>query len=353
MRRLARAILAVAMAGSLALTLLAAARIAAAPELRPLRDRTAAEIVAVTDRMMAAEATPERLGALITARLEEEPRNWVALTALHEVVLARGLAVDPAVLAAYDAAWEEDSGWLAVAGDCGACILDITACSLSTGLMCKAPVLFTPIEDLRGIGQAVYDYVAGEDVDEIDLGLSVVGLTATGLIVVSGGTSATIKSGAVLAKLARGMRLLSPRLTAFVADTLRVGIDWTALRQVGGLSDLPKVIRVDDLAPVADLALDLGRVYDRIGTAGTLHMVRYVDDVDQARQLARATEALGPRVVARAEVLGPTRLFRATLRTGELAWQALAGLAGLFWSLAAVFGGLVQGRGLRLLRRLV
>ena len=95
----------------------------------PVRERTAQEIVAVTDRMMVREATADRMAALIAERLAEEPRNWVTLQALREVVDARGLAVNPAVLAAYDAAWEADSGVWATAAACGACFLDVSTCS--------------------------------------------------------------------------------------------------------------------------------------------------------------------------------------------------------------------------------
>jgi len=347
MKRLARTLLLFLFIGSLAMTLRSGIRIAENPALSPMIDRTADEIAALTDRMMAREATPERLAELITNRLAEEPRNWVALQALSEVAAEQGHALP----AAYAEAWKQDSGLLAMSGDCLACMWDISTCSLSTALICKAPILLTPVEDLRGVVKAGADYTMGQPVDQLDLGLSVVGLGATAAFVATGGTSATVKAGTATIRLARGMGRLSPRLTTRMTAAVTDGIRWADLPKVRGADDAVALLRTDTLRPLAETVTDLGRVADATGPVPALHLLPLVDDAVDARRLARASEALGAKTVSRAEVLGKSRLLRATIRYGDTAIGLIAGLVGALISLALMLAGVVQTMVLRALRR--
>lgn len=346
MRYLARLLLLLALIASLTVTLRTGWQIMSNPALTPLIDRTAAEIVAATDRMMAREATPDRLGTLIAARLAEDPRNWVALQALADEAAARGIPLPPA----YDAAWNEDQGLMALSGDCLACIWDIAACSLSTALICKAPILLTPVEDLRGVVKAGADYSMGQPIDRLDLGLSVVGLGATAAILASGGSSGVLKAGTATIKLARGMGRLSPRLTRTMTAAVTDGIRWADLPGVRGTDDLARVIRADALAPLAGIARDLGRVAEATGPARALHLLPLVDDATDARRLASVSEAVGPRAVAQAEVLGKSRLLRAAVRVSDTALGLMAGLVGAMISAALMLGGWLQTLILRRLR---
>lgn len=352
LRRLARRCLGLCLLGSLALTVLTGLRLAQDPLIAPMVSRSGEGIVAATDRLMAVYATPDRLTGLIEARLAEEPRNWIALDALEGVTAERAIALPPGLAEHLAEAREADTGLTAQAGDCAACAWDIAACRIDNVLICKGPLILTPVEDLRGIAKAGVDYALGAGVDRLDLGLSVVGLGATALVVVSGGSSATLKLGTGLVKLGRGMDLLSPGLTGQIGRAMSEGIDWAAMPALRSLDDVPDLLRADALAPIAALASDLGRTEAALGPSATLHLVRFVDDTGEARRLADAATALGPRTVGRVEVLGPARVFRATLRWSEVAWQMLTGIAGVMLSLAALIGSAVQGAGLRLLRRL-
>lgn len=346
MKRLARTLLFFMFIGSLAMTLRSAIQITNNPTLAPVINRAAAEIEAVTDRMMVREATPDRVAALIEARLAETPRNWVALQALAEVAEAQGHPLP----AAYVLAWEEESGLMALSGDCLACIWDISTCSLSTALICKAPILLTPVEDLRGVVKAGADYTLGQPIDQLDLGLSVVGLGATAAFVATGGTSATVKAGTATIRLARGMGRLSPQLSARMAGAVTDGIRWADLPMVRSADDAVALLRTDALRPLADTVTDLGRVADATGPVPALHLLPLVDDATDARRLANAAEALGPKTVSRAEVLGKSRLLRATLRYGDEAVALIGGLVGALLSLAMMLAGVVQSLVLRGLR---
>lgn len=346
-KRLARALLTLMLCASLFLMGLSTASILRNPTLRPLIERSQDEILAATDRMLARSATPQRLEALITARLNEQPRNWLALEALHDLAVARGLPLP----AAYETAHAEDSGFIAASADCLACIWDISQCSLSTALICKAPILMTPIEDLRGLTKAGVDYASGVQVDQLDLGLSVLGLGATAALIATGGSSGLVKAGAGTVKLARGMGRLSPKLALTMGDALKSGIRWADLPGLRSLDDLPKLMRADVLRPAADTLTDLGQVAEKLGPASTLHLLPLVDDAADAKRLANAATALGPRTLGTAEVLGKSRLLRATLRFGDEAVALVAGMVGLFTSLGLVLAQMVQSLVLRLLRR--
>lgn len=353
MRRLVRRLLALALAGSLALTLLTTARIALDPALGPWREATAAEIVAATDRMLATEATPARIEDLVLTRLAESPRNWASLTAIRALAEERGIPLAHDTAAAYDAAYATDDGVIKQAGDCAKCIWDITQCSLSTVLICRAPVDLTFVGDLAGVARAGTAYVSGSEIDEIDLGLSVAGLAATAAILVSGGTSVAVKAGAGAAKVARGLGRLSDGVTDMARTAVRTGVKWDALPAVRSTDDLANALRWDAFAPLADTLTGVDRIRAATGTTEVLHLLPLIETATDARRIGNAAEALGPKLVGRAEVLGKARLVRATSRITGTAWALGSGIVGMLLSGAMLLVHLVQHWALARLRRAV
>lgn len=350
---LARAGLTLLLALSAALAGWSALEVARNPLLRPYVDASAAEIRAATDRMLLREATPDRLAARLSALLAGEPRDWVVIAAVEGVAADRGVALPDALVADRAAAWDADSGYLARAGGCLACLWDAARCSLSQALVCQAPVVLTPAGDVAGLARAGWAWGTGGAVDEIDLALSAVGLGATALVVATGGSSGVVKVGAGLGKLARRMGLLTPRLSAMILSTLRAGVDMGALRRARSADDLARVLRPDRLAPLTALAADMGRIARATDPATALKLLGKVEDGADARRIANAAEALGPRALGRAEVLGRARFLRATVRLGHVAQAMVAGLVGLLLAAAGLASSLIQGAILRRMRRAV
>ncbi|AMY67862.1 hypothetical protein [Frigidibacter mobilis] len=314
-------------------------------------DRGTDSIGAAMERALAKEATPERIEALLRARLAEEDRNWLAIRAIEGVADERGVPLPAELTAGIAEAWDEDSGFWASAGGCLACAYDPAECTLSAELLCQAPMVATPLGDIAGLAKEGLAYSTGAEVDEINLALSLVGLGATALVVASGGSSVTVKLGASLAKLARRMGLVSPRLGALASDALRHGVDWARVPAVRSSDDLARVLRPDRFAPLVAIASDLGRTRNALGTTDALHLLRYVDDAPDARRIANAAETLGPKTVGRMEVLGKSRFLRATVRLSNLTLQLFAGLIGLLLSLASLIASSLSSRALRMLRR--
>lgn len=349
-RRWTRYALTLALAVSLVLTLVSATRIALDPALTPLREATAAEISAAIDRELA-RMDPATLPARITEHLAAPRRDWVVLQGLHDLAADLDQPLPPDLQAAYDAAWAEDSGFWANAANCAACTLDPAACTLSNFLMCQAPIMLTPIGDLATIIDGGIDYMAGEEVDRIAIALSIVGLGATATVVVSGGTSAAAKLGASGMKLARSMGRLSPRLTSLVTRAATDGVDWIALRRARSIDDVALSLRAEAFAPLVSIAADLERMRMATDTTTALHLLSRVDDATDARRLANATEALGPRILAKAEALGKLRLLRATVRVTGIGFALVGGMVTLLLSAAVLLGQVLQTRIFAALRR--
>ena len=349
--RLARAGLTALLVLSLALTGMAAVRVMQDPLVRPLIDAPLNEIAARSDRMMAQDATPGRITARLADLLAEAPRNWLAIQAVEGVAIERGVTLPEPVATARAVAWDADSGLFEQAGECAACVWDAGTCTLSNALMCNAPVSLSPVGDLLGLSRAGIAWATGTEVDQIDLALSIVGLGATATIVASGGTSLTLKLGAGTIRLARKMGMVSPRLSRLLSDVASQGIDWQRVTRMD-FSEPTRLIRTDVVAPLANVASDLGRVGRILPATETLHLLRYVDDATDSRRLANAAEALGPKTGGRLEVLGKSRFMRATVRLSDLALQAVVGFIGVLLSLASLAGGMAQSWSLRLVRRL-
>lgn len=351
-RRLARAGLTALLALSCLGLVLTSAKILRDPLARPVIERGKDEIAAAMDRAMSREATPELIAAKLRELMSEQPRNWIAIDAVEAVAAERSVPLPADLAQAVKAARDRDQGWIAETQACLRCAWDINTCSIGDALLCKAPLMLTPVDDVRGLAKGATDYASGQDIDQLDLGLSVVGLGATGLILATGGSSATLKLGSGVVKLARGMRILTPGLTEMGTRAVARGIDWGALGAVRGLDDLPRVVRSAELRPLTAVATDLGRVAGATDPTTALHLLRYVDDAPDARRIANASEALGPKTVGRIEVLGKSRFLRATLRLSNATLQLGAAIAGLILALAGLAGHLGQTIATRHLRRL-
>lgn len=341
-RGLARVGLLTVLAGSLAGTGLTAARMAANPGLAALREATAAEIVAATDQLLLTYATPQAIEAKVLERLNDAPRNWVALDALVALSEELSRPLGTATKQSLDDARATDFGLLAQVSSCAACAYDAAQCSMSQLMMCQAPVALSPVGDLAGVARAGVAYAGGHQVDTLDLGLSIVGLGATVAVVVTGGSSVVVKAGAGLAKLAHRMGRLSPQLVRMASDSVRAGVNWTALPAVRSLDDLTATLRVDAFAPLTNTLVDLNRFRTATDATAALHILPWIDDAADARKLANAAEALGPKLIGRAEVLGKTRFMRATLRITNLAYGAATSLITLMTSLALLIGHSIQ-----------
>ncbi|MGB3406199.1 MAG: hypothetical protein WBA67_01770 [Jannaschia sp.] len=290
------------------------------PLAAPFMDRTTADLTLALERRVTRVATPEWIeGALSDSVLSED---------VERTEMLLGLADDlghPVDRDAAQALLDAQSGMLVQASACGSCMIDIARCqSVKQIAACAVPFEMSPLGDVNALRRAMVAWTAGENVDELDVGLALVGLGATAAIIVSGGSSATVKAGAGLLRLARRMGTVTPGL----ARVLKVPVRWDALPgYLVNRRTLAEVTEVAQLERAGAVVADLGRVREATSTAETLRLVRLVDGPEDAARLARVAEAMGPRTTRTFDVLGKGRVFRATLRLS----RAAAGTLVLLW----------------------
>jgi hypothetical protein len=273
----------------------------------PVIARSADEIRLALTRAVARAVTPgwliPRLAAAVEAGAPDDIRLYLDLAAERRIAIPDDLAARAAgVIAASE-------GVLATLGACGGCMADITACeSLALISACALPFELSPLGDLNALRRAGVAWFADEQVDELEVALASVGLAATAAVIASGGTSATVKLGATVVRLARRMGALQPGL----------------LRAFRGA-----VVAGDDFVLLGRLAGDVGRVRAATSTAETLTLLRLADTPDDLARLARLAEAAGPDTRKAVAVLGPARALRLVDRVAGIVVMAIAALAAL------------------------
>lgn len=303
-----------------ALALLLSQNPFAAPYLERGTEALALELRAA----LAREVTPEWYMAEMDRALLAEDLDAMRMVAATGA--RHGMAPSPALLGRMQALEMRETGALAAARDCAVCAADITACPrVALMAMCGITVEMTPLGDLNALRRAGQAAIAGEEIDRIEVALAGVGLGATGLVLASGGTSATVKVGATALRLARRMGRLSDRFAGELRRLSDVGfrpdrLDDLALGRVG----LDEVADQAKLARVGELASDLGRVAANTSLTDAVLMLEHVDDAADARRLARVSDAAGPDTRAMLDILGKSRAFRALVRLSDLAIGAAA-----------------------------
>jgi hypothetical protein len=312
------------------------------PFAAPLVERSAAGISLSVERAMAREVTPAWLLPRLDDALARHDRDRIAM--LAGLATDYGIPLDPTTQARVDDALAAP-GSLESAADCAACALDIRTCeSLAAIAACAIPFELTPFGDLNALRRQSTAWVYGEEVDEIETGLALVGLAATGALVVSGGGSYLVKGGLSAIRAARRMNVLTPGFTRTLAEAAELPVNWGAVLRAAPVEEITDIAR---LSRLTGMARDLSRVADRTSPAEALVLMRHVETAEDAARLARTAEALGPQTRVAMEVLGPARVFRSLTRVSDLALLTVGLLTALFVQL----GGLALSLVLRRVRR--
>lgn len=351
-RWLARFVLSCCLIGALALSGLNLWTLSQSPAGAAFTARSTAEIAAAAERALLREATPATLTARLQALLSEEPRNWLAINAVQTLADDRAILLPAAVIAQRDDAYSADHGVWVTGRRCASCAINASSCDLSAILICRAPVDLTMIGDVAGLARGASNHLAGREVDQVDVVLSAIGLSAVALTVASGGSSLSVKAGAGFAKMAKSMNRLPPALIRPLMRAAREGVDWARLPAARSTADVSALMQPRVLRPATAILDDAGRMVRNTGTLDGLHLMKYVDNPADLNRMARASDALGPRTTGIVETLGKSRVLRLTMRVADEVWYAAAGLLGAFAALLSLLQSLFASSSTRLLRRL-
>lgn len=313
--------------------------------------QTGAQLQASLARAVNAEATPERLAILIDNAVTNTDREMAdALIALAD---ARDLTLPSDVLERHSALVDRLDNPFNRTADCVACMWDFDNCqSISQALWCKGPVILTPVDDVFVLTQAGIDAATGQEVDQLDVTLAVVGLGATGLVLVSGGSSYIVKVGAGALKVAKGMGKLPPALLRTLREAADVPVNWGRVGDLTiGRAAVGDVVDMTRIAPLGRMAGDFGQIVTRTSPADGIRLLAHVDNGADMSRVARVTDAVGVDAPRTFEVLGKSRVFRIAARLSDDVFAAITGILLLAGQWAALLGGWAAQFGLRVLRR--
>ena len=351
LRSAARAILSLLLALSLTFSLWSGWQLAQGWPGSAFVAAGAARIEAALNRDLARAAGDGRMTARLAALLDAAPRNWLAIEAVEEEMARQGLAPPPELAARRDAAYQADHGVIATGKACAACGWDARNCSLEIVLICGLPVYLTPLPDLAGVLREGTHYATGQEVDEVDFALSAIGLTAVALVPLTWGSSALVKAGAGVARLARRMGHLPEGVARVFARAASDGFDWAGIARVRSADELAALARPARLRPALEVLEDGGRMSSALGVPATLHLLAHAEDAGELRRLAHVAEAAPNRSVAAFEVLGKSRLLRVARHLSRAAIRFAAALAVTLLALASMMGHALGNALLREVRR--
>ena len=352
-RKIARSILTILMIVSFGFTAFNFHTLWRNPTATLFVERAQDDIAARIEKQLSTHVTQETIEIRIAELLDEQPRNWLVIEAIEEIAVDQEIVIGTELQTIRDIAYDEDHGFLVATGKCAACAWNPVKCDLSTVLLCRAPVDLTPVGDVVGLVRESKHYVFGEEVDIFELGLSSIGLGAVVLVPLTGGTSATVKVGASMAKTAKRMGRISEPLLRMMRRTFRESIDWDVIAKSSFGSyaaDVRRAINPDAIKPAMAVVDDLGSIRTSVGIPDTLHLMKNIDTPADARAIARVADVTGDRTVGVFETLGKSRVFRSTMRYSDEIIAGIAGVFGMFLALLGLFGSFLGSISIRTLR---
>ncbi|SMX43829.1 hypothetical protein RUA8715_02284 [Ruegeria arenilitoris] len=350
-KRLLKLFLSALLVGSLTLSALNIWQIVNNPASTLLVERGLDELRLKYEKALSKAASPELIEQRLSARLSETPRDWIAIEALQGVAEDKKIELREATKEQIQAAASEDSGFFKTSGKCLKCALDAAQCELSAVLFCQLPVALTPIGDVSGIVKGGYAYSKGQDVDEVDVILSVVGLTAVAAAYPSAGTSLSIKAGAGMAKLMNSVGALPTSIRKQFVRSFEDGVEWSQVTSVRSIEDLRALIKPAVLNETVEMVSYIGKISGSMSTVDAIYVVKRVDGIEDLVPISRASEALKGKTVGAMEVMGKNKFIRTTMKWSDEAASVILGLVGLLSALVGLFWSVLTSAMLRVARR--
>jgi hypothetical protein len=210
----------------------------------------------------------------------------------------------------------------------------------------------TVIGDLRDISEEGTKLVAGEDYSELILGLSVVGVAATGATIATGGGALPVKIGVSLMKVAKRTGALTRAFARQLGDILRAAVNFTQLRRtfrtVGlgnsaatrrAVTDYASKVNFSRLTPLLD---DMTALQRGAGPAESIRLLSHVENANDLRRVARMSGNLGVKTRGVIALTGKTSLRAFKTFTNLLRW-----LFGWVWAVLTGLAALAFGVGTR------
>lgn len=338
LKNLARLFLTIIFVCSLGFTLYNLTKLWRNPTVSILAQRSNDQLTAEIDRQLAIRSSESSIEARIFELLQDQPRNWIAIESIELIASDRGVELSSDLMDLRNQAYEDDHGYWKATGKCVSCALNADTCEISAVLLCRAPIELSPIGDVSSVIRESSNYVSGSHVDLFDLGLSAIGLASTAAILLSGGTSGTIKIGTAVAKTANRMGRISEPMMSLVKKQALRSIDWNIIANssIGSYSsDFSRAINFKEIEPLLLVVDRLGSMRKTMGLPATLYLLKSVDGPKDALAFKRLADVKKDRAVGVFELIGKNNVVRSSMRYSDEALGAIFGIIGMVLSIAS------------------
>lgn len=219
----------------------------------------------------------------------------------------------------------------------------------------------TVVGDIRDFSDEGSKMIRGEEYDQLVLGLSAVGVLATGATVASGGGGLPAKLGVSILKAAARVGTLTAEFARTLGRLSREAVNLSGLGVVlsrtgradfaGAENALAAYARGVKQADIFPVVAKLGALGDTVGPGETVRLLRFVKTTENLDDIATMSTRLGKKTRGIIELTGKTslRAFRTSLNVFEIIIEWIGGFAA--W-IASVVTMSVTHRVFRVLRSL-
>lgn len=201
---------------------------------------------------------------------------------------------------------------------------------------------FTVVGDVRDLSKEFEKYNKGEEVNELIVVLSGVGIGLTALTVGSLGSAAPVKAGVSMIKFATKAQRVTVHFQKMLLKLGRKVFDWTDFKKISKQSKSIRSLRMaakkayhpEAMKPLQTIAKRVNRIRKYSSAADTVHLLKYIESSDDLIHLEVLVVKQGSKAKGLMKLLG-----KGAIRTVRV----LRKTAGLFFSIiASILSGFVS-----------
>ncbi|MFT0213482.1 hypothetical protein VQ643_12885 [Pseudomonas sp. F1_0610] len=314
-------------------------QLATHPYVSFLIDVTEDELQRNIERSLLVFADQTKVEQKLREALLETPADWLVIDLMQEYAQEQKFSLNTALLEQIELRDSEERGYWAAAQDCWQCVRDPEHCPISFAQTCNVVTEMTPVGDVRSLIIEYGHWQNDQEVDQLNVALSVVGLGATAAAVGTVGSSLSIKVGAGFIKAAKNAKRLNSKLTRFLVRNTAGLLDFSKVPK-GWVSEprlLKQAINSEKYQNITQLAGGVGDMLRGAGFARTIKYVNTIDDAHDAAKLGRLAKVSKSRGIVALEMMGKNRLFKQMSKYSRYAKIMIATAVAFIFSLVGVF----------------
>lgn len=314
-------------------------QLATNPYVSFLIDLTEDELQRNIERSLLVFADQEKVEQRLHQALMEKPTDWLVIDLMQEYAQEQQFILNTALLEQIKLRDSEERGYWAAAQDCWQCISDPEECPISFAQTCNIVTEMTPVGDVRSLIIEYGHWQNDQEIDQLNVALSVVGLGATAAAVGTAGSSLSIKVGAGFIKAAKNAKRLNNKLTRFLVRNVTGLLDFSKVPK-GWVTEprlLKQAINPEKYQSITKLAGGVGDMLHGVGFARTIKYVNKIDDANDAAKLGRLAKVSKSRGLVALEMMGKNRLLKQMSKYSRYAKTIIVTGTALLFSLIGVF----------------